>query len=311
MARRLASISVDLDSLHHYCRIHGLPESLLDARARGLVYGAAVPRFRALLEELGLPATLFAIGEDVEQDGQAAPALHAAHAAGHEVASHSHSHDYALTRRPAGEIAADLARADQVLEQAVGVRPVGFRAPGYTLDAALYAAQVARGHAYGSSAFPAAPYWAAKAAVMGAMRLLGRRSRAVLDTPRVLLAPRTPYRPDPAQPYRPGQGPVLELPVAVTRGVRFPFIGTFAATLPTAATRVLYGGCADLPHLNFELHAVDLLGAEDGLPAELVRRQRDLALPVALKRERLRQVFSWMRRDRDVVVLRQAAAALG
>ncbi len=36
MARRLASISVDLDSLHHYCRIHGLPESLIDDRAAHL-----------------------------------------------------------------------------------------------------------------------------------------------------------------------------------------------------------------------------------------------------------------------------------
>ncbi|HYO69594.1 MAG TPA: polysaccharide deacetylase, partial [Archangium sp.] len=44
MARRLASISVDLDSEPHSCRIHGLPESLLDARARGLVYTTAVPR---------------------------------------------------------------------------------------------------------------------------------------------------------------------------------------------------------------------------------------------------------------------------
>ena len=39
------------------------------------------------------------------------------------------------------------------------------------------------------------------------------------------------YRPDPQQPYRRGAGAVLELPMTVTPGVRFPFIGTFALTL--------------------------------------------------------------------------------
>ncbi|MFL5355052.1 polysaccharide deacetylase family protein [Archangium sp.] len=310
MARRLASISVDLDSLPHYCRIHGLPESLLDARARGLVYSTAVPRLRELFASVGVPGTFFAIGEDVAADAGAAAALRSAHEAGVEVASHSFSHDYALTRRAPESIREDLRRADEVLEAATGARPVGFRAPGYTLNAALYAATVERGYRYGSSAFPAAPYYTAKAAVMGALALLGRPSRAVLDSPRVLLSPRTPYRPDPAQPYRRGTGAVLELPMAVTPGVRFPFIGTFATTLPLPAVRAAYRALAGDPLFNFELHAVDVLGAEDGIPPELLRQQRDLRVPVAHKLERLRALFGWLRSDSDVVTLRDAAAWL-
>lgn len=310
MARRLASISVDLDSLPHYCRIHGLPESLLDARARGLVYSTAVPRFRELFASVGVPGTFFAIGEDVEADAGAAAALRSAHEGGVEVASHSYSHDYALTRRAPERIREDLRRADEVLAAATGVRPVGFRAPGYTLNAALYAATEELGYRYGSSAFPAAPYYTAKAAVMGALALMGRPSRAVLDSPRVLLSPRTPYRPDPAQPYRRGSGAVLELPMAVTPGVRFPFIGTFATTLPLPAVRAAYRSLAGDPLLNFELHAVDVLGAEDGIPPELLRQQRDLRVPVAHKLERLRTLFGWLKSDSEVVTLRDAAAWL-
>lgn len=310
MARRLASISVDLDSLPHYCRIHGLSESLLDARARGLVYTTAVPRLRALLAEVGVPGTFFAIGEDVAADAGAGRVLRAAHEAGVEVASHSFSHDYALTRRAPESIREDLRRADEVLEAATGVRPVGFRAPGYTLNAALYAATVERGYRYGSSAFPAAPYYTAKAAVMGALALLGRPSRAVLDSPRVLLAPRTPYRPDPAHPYLRGTGAVLELPMAVTPGVRFPLIGTFATTLPMPAVRTLYRACRGDDFFNFELHAVDVLDAEDGIPPELVRQQRDLRVPAARKLERLRTLFGWLKSDYDVVTLRDAASEL-
>ncbi|MBN1207476.1 MAG: polysaccharide deacetylase family protein [Myxococcaceae bacterium] len=309
MAARLASISVDLDSLHHYCRIHGLPETVLDARARALVYTTAVPRLRELLRAVGVPGTFFAIGEDLAEAGAAA-ALREAHAAGIEAANHSFSHDYALTRRSPESIREELARGEEAILAATGARPVGFRAPGYTLNAALYAATVERGYLYGSSTFPAAPYYAAKAAVMGALALTGRPSRSILDSPRVLLAPRTPYRPDPARPYQRGTGAVLELPMAVTPGVRFPFIGTFATTLPWPAVRAAWCACRGDAFFNFELHAVDVLDAADGVPPELVRRQRDLRVASARKLERLAAIFRWLKEDADVVTLRVAAERL-
>jgi hypothetical protein len=309
MAPRLASISVDLDSLTHYCRIHGLPEAVLGERARGLVYSTAVPRLRELLASVGAPGTFFAIGEDLAEAG-AASALREAHAAGIEVGNHSYSHDYALARRAPESIREDLVRGEEAILAATGERPVGFRAPGYTLSAGLYAATVERGYRYGSSTFPAAPYYAAKAAVLGALTVLGRPSRAVLDSPRVLLAPRTPYRPDPARPYWRGRGAVLELPMTVTPRVRFPFIGTFAATLPLPLVRAAYRACRRDAFFNLELHAVDVLDAGDGLPPELVRQQRDLRVSSAAKLERLATVFRWLQADHDVVTLRDAAARL-
>ncbi|WP_141621722.1 polysaccharide deacetylase family protein [Myxococcus sp. AB036A] len=307
---RLASISVDLDSLPHYCRIHGLPESLLDARARSLVHAVAVPRFRELLDGLGIPGTFFVIGEDLESDPVAVAGMRASHEAGIEVASHSHAHDYALTRRGPEAIHADLARADAAILAATGARPEGFRAPGYTLNADLYAATAALGYRYGSSAFPAVPYYSAKAAVMGALSVLGRPSRSVLDTPRVLLAPRVPYRPDPAQPYRRGSGPVLELPMTVTPALRFPLIGTFATTLPRASLRALWRTCRRDTFFNFELHGVDVLDASDGIPPELVRQQRDLRVSATQKMARLREVFGWLKSEREVLTLRDVAGRL-
>ncbi|NVJ02586.1 polysaccharide deacetylase family protein [Myxococcus sp. AM009] len=307
---RLASISVDLDSLPHYCRIHGLPESLLDARARSLVHAVAVPRFRELLDGLGIPGTFFVIGEDLESDPVAVAGMRASHEAGIEVASHSYAHDYALTRRGPQAIQADLARADAAILAATGVRPEGFRAPGYTLNADLYAATAALGYRYGSSAFPAVPYYLAKAVVMGGLAMLGRPSRSVLDTPRVLLAPRAPYRPDPARPYRRGSGAVLELPMTVTPALRFPFIGTFVTTLPSASLRGLWRACRRDTFFNFELHGVDVLDASDGVPPELVRQQRDLRVSATRKMARLREVFGWLKSEREVLTLRDVAGRL-
>src|SRR5690606_30365678 len=144
---------------------------------------------------------------------------------GHEIASHSHGHLYDLTRRPRGRLEEEVDRATELLGEATGAAPVGFRSPGYTTSEELLEILSSRGYLYDSSVFPCPAYYAAKAAAMLAIRLRGRTSRSVLDHPRVLLAPADPYRVG-ARYHRRGEG-LLELPVAVTRRLRLPFIGTF------------------------------------------------------------------------------------
>jgi len=304
----LASISIDLDGLGHYAALHGLAPEVVSAEARALVHRVAVPRFAELVEDAGGRGTLFVIGGEV--DAGARPPLEEALWHGHELASHSHGHDYALSRAPAEDIDQDLARAEEVLSSLGAQRPFGFRAPGYTLSPALLRAVIARGHAYDASMFPAAPYWAAKALALGWVRVRGRRSAAILDSPRVLFAPRLPYHPDPDRPERRGTAPLLELPMSVTPGARVPFIGTFAVLAPWPFVRAAYARLRGEPFLSLELHAVDFLGMEDGLPPELGRAQPDLAIPGSTKRARLREVVEWLARDFRLVPLREAARSL-
>lgn len=309
MTLRLASISVDLDSLGHYCGIQGLPESLLDERARGLVWSTAIPRYLELFAAVGAPATFFVIGGDLVDPGLG-PVLRGAAAAGVELGSHSSSHDYALSRRSQAEIEADLRLAHEAIVTHTGQAPVGFRAPGYTLSAAMLGAVAALGYRYDSSTFPAAPYWLAKAGVMQALALVGRPSRAVLDTPRVLLAPRAPYRPALADPYTRGGAPLVELPIAVTPVARVPFIGTFATTMPWPLVEATVRRLRHGVHVNFELHAIDVLDESDGIPAALARQQRDVRVPVREKLARLKRLFTWLGDDRERVTLAEAAARL-
>ncbi len=304
----LASISIDLDGLPHYAALHGLPPEVVSQEARALVHRVAVPRFADLLEGVGGRGTLFVIGAEVDEGAR--PPLEDALRRGHELASHSHRHDYALSRAPGEEIERDLARAGEVLGSLGAVPPFGFRAPGYTLSPALLRAVIARGHAYDASIFPAAPYWAAKALTLGWLRLRGRRSAAILDGPRVLLAPRLPYRPDVDRPERRGAAPILEVPMSVTPAARVPFIGTFLVLAPWPFVRAAYARLRGEPFLSLELHAVDLLGPEDGLPAELARVQPDLAAAGSTKRARLREVLEWLARDFRLVPLAEAARQL-
>lgn len=304
-----SAISVDLDSLPHYCRIQGLDETVLDARARALVGEVAIPRFLELFDTFQCPATFFAIGEDLAEPALVT-ALQRSVAQGVEIASHSHAHDYALSRRPFEEIRADLSLADEAIFKAVGLKPAGFRAPGYTLSQALLEAVASLGYTYDSSVFPAAPYYAAKALVMGALKAVGRPSRAILDSPRVLMAPLEPYRLSPKEPYRPGEGPMWELPISVTPHARVPFIGTFALTMPWAWVTHSYRALRKQALLNFELHAIDVLDASDGVPAVLARQQRDLNVKASEKLSRLKQLLARMREDSEMMTLSTVARQL-
>jgi peptidoglycan-N-acetylglucosamine deacetylase len=307
---RLACISVDLDGLVHYARLHGLSQETLSQEARRLVYARAVPRFLELLTEARLRGTLFVIGSEAE-GSPARASLARAVDQGNEVANHSHGHDYRLSRRSAGEISADLAAAEQVFQSMGLPRPMGFRAPGYTLSPALLQALVDAGYRYDASIFPAAPYWLAKAAALGWMRLRGRSSVSILDSPRVLLAPRGPYRPEVARPWRTGAAPLIELPMSVTPVLRLPFIGSFVVLSPEPLLRAAYASLARGSFVSLELHAVDLLGPEDGLPETFWRLQPDLGLPLRRKMDRLRIVLGWLGRDFRCLPLAEAALAFG
>lgn len=301
---------MDLDSLHHYCRIHGLAEAALSAEARALVYSVALPRFLELFEQCQIPATFFVIGEDAEE-AFSKNSLTRAVAEGHELGNHSHTHPYALSRWGREDLSRELSSAALALQRVSGVRPVGFRAPGYTLSPLLYEVLEAQGYLYDSSAFPATPYHAAKACVMGLLSLLGRPSQSILDSPRVLFAPRTPYFPCRTAPYRRGDGRTLELPMAVAPWTRIPFIGTLVMAMPWPLVEWVYRSARRTSFFNFELHAVDLLDARDGIPAGLVKQQRDLAIPWEQKRDRLRQVLGWLARDFVPCTLQTAATRLG
>ena len=220
MSLRLAAISIDLDEVPRYAAIHGIPGPA--GTSAHAVYDRCVPRLTQWLEDESIRATFFAIGEDLVR-GDNRHTIAALHDAGHEIANHSYHHRYDLTRRALTEIREDIERGADAIEGACGTRPTGFRAPGYTVTDALFSALDVAGVEYDSSVFPCPSYYAAKVAALAAMRLRGRASASIVDTPAVLQAPREPYRI--GRPYwRRGDG-LLELPIGVTP-LQLPYIGT-------------------------------------------------------------------------------------
>ena len=279
----IVSVSVDLDPVECYFRIHALPGGPADG-IRHVILRRCLPRLADLFACHGVHATFFVVGRDIEEDAEGREILADLAGAGHELASHTHTHPYDLVRLSRSGIAEEIDRAHAAITAVCGRPPVGFRAPGYEISAELIDLLCQRGYRYDSSTFPAIPYYLAKAAVMGLIRLAGRRSGSILGSPAVLRAPREPYRPAVGSPYQRGEQPILELPITVSPWLRLHVIGTSLVIAPEWLRRRLVAAALGRPFFNLELHGIDLADAEaDGFPAALVAKQPDLRVPLARK----------------------------
>ena len=146
---------------------------------------ANTERLLEAFERAGVHATFFALGWVAERH----PALIARIVAGgHELASHGYGHERVDQLGPAA-FGADIGRAKKLLEDTGGVAVSGYRAPTFSLNATTpwaFAVLVEQGYRYSSSVYPV------KHDLYG-----------MPDAPRF--------------PYRPGAGPLWEIPLTAVR----------------------------------------------------------------------------------------------
>lgn len=295
--QRLICVSVDIDPVALYLALYG--ETTGDEGTAALTaqtYATGVERFLDLFDELGVKATFFAVGQDLEVPG-AAEVLRRAAAAGHELANHTWSHPYDLIHRDRGGIREEITRGHQAIARIAAPRPCGFRAPGYNTNPAVLGFLQELGYRYDASPLPSWPYLAVKYAVMAGVRLRGARSASIVGDPRMGLGRTAPWR----------EGDLVRFPCAVTRWTRLPVIGTSLVALPPLLRRHLARDAARRDFVSLECHAVDLMDvAGDQLP-EALRRQTDLAIPWEEKRARLKDALRVLLSSHDALTLRGAA----
>lgn len=313
-----ATISVDVDSLDCYRAIHGL--KLPRREGSDPVWTKGIWRARELFSEFGLKSTFFLVGRDL-LDPEAREIAAELVDEGHEAANHTFDHFYDLRRRGEAEIFYQMQATDQIIEMATGARPVGFRAPGYNVSAAILNISRGVGHRYDASLLPSSSYWVAKALVMGFRRLSRQPSRSDFTDLRTLLGPKEPYIPAMDAPWsrdaKGTAGAYVEFPISALAGGMLPVIGTSLHLLDVARWERLW----PVVHRQFprffslEFHGLDFMDARDldGEPdqAELVSRQPDLRISVNEKLERYRRVLKLIARDREAVTYAGATAGVG
>ncbi len=144
-----ASLSLDLDNQWSYLKTHG------DAgwESYPSYLDVVVPRVLDELAARGLTVTFFVVGQDAALP-EHHDVLRALAEAGHEIGNHSFRHEPWLHRYSEADLDAELARAEDAIETATGVLPIGFRGPGYSLSETTLRVLVRRGYRYDASTLP-------------------------------------------------------------------------------------------------------------------------------------------------------------
>jgi len=105
------------------------------------------------LDRHGVRATFFALGKVCERFDRLLPTIAAA---GHEIASHGYGHELVYRLTPT-QFAEDLRRSIAIIEEQTGRRPLGYRAPAFSItDRSRWAGPILAdlGFRYSSSVFP-------------------------------------------------------------------------------------------------------------------------------------------------------------
>jgi hypothetical protein len=258
-----ASLSLDLDNQWAYMRTHGddgwqsFP-SYLDL---------VVPRILEVLRRHKLKITFFVVGQDAALDKNR-QALQSIAEAGHEIANHSFHHEPWLHLYSADEVDAEIARTEDAIVAATGIRPTGFRGPGFSISKTVLETLKARGYAYDASTFPTflGPVARAYYFLNANFSKEEREKRASLyGTLSDGLRPLKPYE------WQLANGTLLEMPVTTVPVARVPFHMSYIMYLAgysRSLARTYFKTALRLCRLrgiepSFLLHPLDFLGGDD------------------------------------------------
>ena len=145
-------LTVDLEDWFHICEVeHLLPRKSWDRLPSTVV--ADTEKLLSLLDQWGIRATFFVLGYVAEKHPELISLIHEM---GHEISYHGWDHELIYDLAP-DDFRQILRRGIRCIENLVGRRPVGFRAPQWSInDRSTWALEilVEEGFVYDSSMAP-------------------------------------------------------------------------------------------------------------------------------------------------------------
>jgi hypothetical protein len=213
--RLLGSLSLDLDNKWSYLKTHG--DAIWESFPSYL--DLVVPRVLAFLKERNLTITFFIVGQDAALP-QHREVLRSLAEAGHEIGNHSFHHEPWLHLYSEQQIEEELAKAEESIESATGVRPTGFRGPGFSVSPMVLRVLAKRGYRYDASTFPTFLGPLARAYYFATSKLSPEekaKRKMLFGKFREGLRTLRPYR------WRTSPKPVVEIPVTTVPIFKVPF----------------------------------------------------------------------------------------
>lgn len=252
-------------------------------------------------DKYGIKATLFMVGEDFRRPADH-DVIRAVASAGHEIANHTLTHAQGFRLLSPADKELEIAGMEDACHAVIGRRPTGFRSPGWNMGDDAIGILQRRGYLYDSSVHPMSltplfkflHWWNTSQRTGGDRTTLGHLS--------YMFAPLQPYRTDSASLARRGTNGLIELPLTVVPGVRFPFW----ATLLLASGFDLFAKCYRILRslqypIQYQFHLSDFVDYnQHGLADQVPGVNTGVYVPQAL-RVPLRQKLELFERAVDLI----------
>lgn len=268
MTKPMCSLSLDLDNLWSYMKVHG-DEGWAEYPSYLDVF---VPRFLEFAEQRKTSISVFIVGRDATIEGNK-QWLKMIADAGHEICNHSHHHEPWLHLYTKQEIIDELSMAEAAIEDATGVRPRGFRGPGFSFSQDVLSVLSDRGYDYDASTFPTFIGPLARLYYFRTAKLSreDRAQRAALfGSVKEVFRSNKPYI------WKTQSGDLIEIPVTTIPMLRSPFHFSYLIFLAEKSPRLAHFylsiACTMCRMTGTQpsilLHPLDFLGPEDAAQLE-------------------------------------------
>lgn len=262
--RKYASLSLDLDNLWSYLKIHGDP----DWQSYPSYFEIFIPRILEFLNTHQVKTTFFIVGQDADRE-ETKPWLRKISREGHEFGNHSYYHEPWMEERTTEEIRQELVNSHNAIEAVTGKTPVGFRGPGFCCNNNLLEAVQKLEYTFDASLFPTVISPLAKLYYLLTTTSLKSKEKSkrknLFGKMRNGFMSLKPFK------WNLKSGPLLEIPVTTIPLVRLPFHFSYIMWLSkfskSGALRYFSTALTLCKTFNVEpsvlLHPLDFLGKED------------------------------------------------
>ena len=275
---RTLSCHVDVDNLWIQQQEFGIRRSF----DPDVIFTESLPLSLAMFRQQGIRATYFIVGRDLELES-CQEFCREAVKQGHYLANHTLSHLPSFYSLSINEKKREILACQERIENLTGVKPLGFRAPGYFTDPGLFRLLLELGYLYDSSIMPGwyCPALATYMRLNGASKLNKRFGKLSY-----MFSSREPY-----SVYREGDRELVEIPIYTAGGMRFP---VHTSVLQMFGERYSAWMCdvikKDASAAIYLFHAIDWL--ESKYAPELAKFVPALRLPVDERLTLYRKVLS-------------------
>ncbi len=221
-------VQVDMDGIWAIRRCYGYAEE--DGFENDVGYLEALPRILELLDEYKIKATFFITGKDLEHPAKL-DILRKAVNAGHKIANHSYNHIVGFSALPETEIRREIESTQNIIQERLGVRAEGFRAPGYDVNVRVWEILAELNFLYDASLLPT-PWSSLMKIFVKLFFKKGGEKTAQFGSSRFRHLPVFPFRLNEIRELNfPLKNTLWEIPVSVSPGLRLPVQVSYAQLL--------------------------------------------------------------------------------